>query len=205
MDTSAALKARLRRELRSKRAGLEAGVRAEAEARVAALLLAVASGRGARRVAVYAAKGDELDVERFAAAWRSAGGVTAYPRVVAPGQLVFARVEDPGALAAGFRGLREPSAAAAVVAASELDLVLVPGLAFDAAGGRLGQGGGFYDRWLAAPERRALALGVGFAVQRVARVPVAPHDVLLDGLVTEDGVVWARPVHRADAGPRSTR
>ena len=70
--------------------------------------------------------------------------------------------------------------------AGNLDLVLVPGLAFDAAGGRLGRGGGFYDRLLATrdPERTRL-VGVGFTFQLLAEeLPHAAHDVRLDGLIT---------------------
>ena len=68
---------------------------------------------------------------------------------------------------------------------STLDLVLVPGLAFDARGGRLGRGAGFYDRFLAALPPRAVACGAGFQFQVVGLVPTEAHDVRLGALLTE--------------------
>ncbi|MGA9277129.1 5-formyltetrahydrofolate cyclo-ligase [Ilumatobacter sp.] len=70
------------------------------------------------------------------------------------------------------------------------DVIVVPGTAFGVRGERLGQGGGWYDRFL--PDRRADAftIGVGFDVQLVDVVPIEDHDVLLDCIVTENGPIW---------------
>jgi len=70
------------------------------------------------------------------------------------------------------------------------DVIVVPGVAFTARGERLGQGGGWYDRFL--PQRRpdCVVVGVGFAEQVLDTVPVADHDVRLDGIVTDDGPIW---------------
>jgi 5-formyltetrahydrofolate cyclo-ligase len=68
------------------------------------------------------------------------------------------------------------------------DMLLIPLLAFDASGGRLGYGGGFYDRTLAALPAR-LRVGCAFAVQQVDAVPVGPYDIRLDVVATEDGIV----------------
>lgn len=71
------------------------------------------------------------------------------------------------------------------------DVIVVPGVAFDAAGGRLGRGGGWYDRLLADPARRGLAIGVAFEPQLVESVPVEEHDARLDAVVTERFVRWS--------------
>ena len=68
------------------------------------------------------------------------------------------------------------------------DMLLIPLLAFDAAGGRLGYGGGFYDRTLAGLANR-YRLGCGFAVQQVDAVPVGPYDMRLDAVATENGII----------------
>ncbi len=84
-------------------------------------------------------------------------------------------------------GLREPPPRAASEAAlDDFGVVLVPGLAFDAAGGRLGRGGGFYDRLLAERDpAKTHLIGVGFAFQLVESVlPLAPHDVRMDEIIT---------------------
>lgn len=88
-------------------------------------------------------------------------------------------------------GIREPRAGLPMVSWEELDLVLVPGLAFDASGGRLGRGGGFYDRFLAWPGLRAVKIGVGFECQIVGAVERQGHDVGMDAVVTEGRVVRA--------------
>jgi 5-formyltetrahydrofolate cyclo-ligase len=72
----------------------------------------------------------------------------------------------------------------------ELDLVVVPGVAFDAEGRRLGRGGGYYDATLALLPRGAARLGVAFEIQVVPAVPEEPHDVRLDGVVTEARVLF---------------
>jgi 5-formyltetrahydrofolate cyclo-ligase len=74
----------------------------------------------------------------------------------------------------------------------EPDIVLVPLLAFDATGYRLGYGGGFYDRTLAALSPKPLAIGVGYELGRLATIHPQPHDIPMDALVTEAGVVHFR-------------
>ncbi|MEI6338074.1 MAG: 5-formyltetrahydrofolate cyclo-ligase [Verrucomicrobiota bacterium] len=88
----------------------------------------------------------------------------------------------------GALGVREPAGGEH---APTPDLVLVPGLAFDARGFRLGRGGGFYDRWLGAnPGVRTL--GLCFACQLVEKIPVESHDVRVDAVLTEDGFLFGR-------------
>jgi len=65
------------------------------------------------------------------------------------------------------------------------DVVIVPGLAFTVAGDRLGQGGGWYDRFLAGVRTECLTVGVGFAEQILEALPVEPHDVTLDRVITD--------------------
>jgi 5-formyltetrahydrofolate cyclo-ligase len=111
-----------------------------------------------------------------------------------PGRIVLPRVLPGGAMefAAGaekFRrgafGILEPDGGEVVPPAPD-DVVLVPGLAFDVSGGRLGYGGGYYDRYF-ADRRGAVLVGVCFAEQIVGRVPADAGDVRMDWLVTEKG------------------
>jgi len=77
-----------------------------------------------------------------------------------------------------------------------IDLVVVPGLAFDRAGHRLGRGGGFYDRFLSQPDFHGAACGLGLDEQLVDRVPATGHDVALDMLVTDEQVLMFSPPER---------
>jgi len=185
-------KAAWRARLRRARQEFDAPTRAVAEVRLNQGLLDLAVAQGAQVVAVYAPTGSEADPGPFAMAWRARGGMTAYPRVVRAGHLEFARVTAPGELEPRFRGIFEPGAGCPAVPLAAVDIIVVPLLGFDLAGHRLGQGGGYYDRLLAAPERRALAVGFAFEQQLLAAVPTDAHDVRLDAIVTESGVVMAR-------------
>ncbi|MFK8022993.1 MAG: 5-formyltetrahydrofolate cyclo-ligase [Ilumatobacter sp.] len=71
------------------------------------------------------------------------------------------------------------------------DVIVVPGTAFTTSGARLGQGGGWYDRFLPLRRRDAVTIGLGFREQIVVDLPTEPHDVILDCVVTDDGAVWA--------------
>jgi 5-formyltetrahydrofolate cyclo-ligase len=127
--------------------------------------------------------------------WTSAistGWQVALPRVEGE-KLIFHRVASLAELKPGSHGAREPAADERTrVFATNATVVLVPGVAFDLAGARLGRGGGFYDRLLAHPHFAARRIAVCFACQLVERVPVEPHDVEVDEIVTEDGWIATR-------------
>ena len=133
----------------------------------------------------FAASGREPATAPVLAAAFAAEMVVGLPRV-ADMQLRFHRVETLSGLRSGYRGVAEPPATAPSLEFDRLPpatLVLVPGAAFDAVGGRLGWGGGHYDRTLAEIRRRcatALLVGVCMPEQVVERVPRAAHDVAVD-------------------------
>ena len=121
-----------------------------------------------------------------------ASGVSAQPLLRRATTLQYQVL--PGArFEAGHRGLPEPSPNCERVPAASVDWVLVPGIAFDPSGGRLGYGGGYYDRLLPVLPARAARVAGAFSAQIVDAVPSAPHDITMDTVVTEAGVVVDRP------------
>ena len=107
-----------------------------------------------------------------------------YPRVSGE-DLTFHAVANPGAeLTRSALGIREPSPTLAPVALERIDAFLCPGLAFDAHGGRLGRGRGYYDRVLAGARPDALKIGVCFARQIVPDTFPQPHDVRMDKVIS---------------------
>src|SRR5262249_40038637 len=88
-------------------------------------------------------------------------------------------------VAPGYQGIPEPRSSCPVVAPAAVDWVLVPGIAFTTDGGRLGYGGGFYDRLLPLFTPGVARIAGAFEVQIVDRVPAAPHDHTVDTVVTE--------------------
>jgi 5-formyltetrahydrofolate cyclo-ligase len=133
--------------------------------------------------------GDEIDGRTLLERLAALGHSLALPVVVAPDQaLVFRRWTPGEALEQGPFATRHPAATAPAVVPG---LVLVPLLAFDGEGFRLGYGGGYYDRTLALLRGagRVTALGLAYASQRVPSVPHDGHDQRLDGVVTEEGLM----------------
>jgi 5-formyltetrahydrofolate cyclo-ligase len=130
----------------------------------------------------FAAVGDEIDPAAIETAARALGWRTAFPRVTAEGPLAFHHA-DFADLAPGFRGIPEPDPARPVV---RPDVLLVPLLAADHAGNRLGQGGGHYDRTLASLRANGplLAIGLAWDMQLVATLPAQPWDQPLDAIAT---------------------
>jgi 5-formyltetrahydrofolate cyclo-ligase len=135
-------------------------------------------------VAVYAAKGSEVDTGRIDTAARARGLVVAYPRVHGRARLLAFHAVTPEALAPSGFGLREPSSDAPAVAVEDIAAFVVPGLAFDRMGGRLGWGRGHYDATFAAAPR-ALRIGLAFERQVVDQVAREAHDEALHIIITE--------------------
>lgn len=139
-------------------------------------------------VAGYWPIGDELDVRPLLGALAECGVTIALPVVVEPRRPLDFRAWKPGdLLEAGAHGTYHPYADAPLVAP---DLLLVPLLAFDDDGYRLGYGGGYYDRTIQAlrARRPVITVGVGYAAQRMETVPHDDNDQVLDYTVTEQGL-----------------
>ncbi len=143
----------------------------------------------ASELAVFASLPREVDTRPLMRSAAADGKTLLLPRIIDGGVLEFAAVSDLDALVPGRFGIREPDPRLPVRPLSRSALVLVPGVAFDRRGGRLGRGAGYYDRVLMPVRAGAegpLCLGIAFALQVVESIPMTPLDVRLDGLVTED-------------------
>lgn len=187
VDAKRALRSRLRAARAGWRsnAGLHAGV---ALAGTLAGCLA-SSGRRPGPVSAYWPMGDEFDVLPALRALEADGWGCCLPVVAQRGgPLVFRAWRTGDLLIDGGFGTSVPTAAAIVVVPRVL---LVPLLAFDARGFRLGYGGGYYDRTLAALRRTGdvLAIGVAFAAQEIDQVPCEDFDERLDLIATERGLI----------------
>ncbi|HYC73232.1 MAG TPA: 5-formyltetrahydrofolate cyclo-ligase [Brevundimonas sp.] len=138
----------------------------------------------AELVAVYRAIGSEIDPDALSLALNRQGRQLCLPVVIerdAP--MIFRRWSPGEPLELDFAGVPAPFPLAEAVTP---DLIVTPLLAFDAAGGRLGQGGGYYDRTFAALPA-ATRIGFAYAGQEVENLPVELHDIRLHGVLTERG------------------
>ena len=181
----------LRRESRRRLRDLLPGARAAAETEIARLVWTVPEIAAARTLLLYAHLASEVSTDAIALEALTRGVHVVFPRVLPDTRaLDLHTVAEPDALRIGAYGIREPDPErCARVPVEAVDAVLVPGLAWDRRGGRLGRGAGYYDRLFALPQWRGFRCGVFYAAQRAPRVPTDPWDVPLDAVVTEDGVV----------------
>lgn len=149
----------------------------------------------AGKMMAYSALPGEADSSEIIAAALGSGKTVCLPKVHRPPKypskgLWACRINGyPDGLAPGAFGVLEvPDGKEQRISADELDLVIIPGLAFDAAGFRLGYGAGYYDRFLSDPGFRAVTIGVCFAVQVTEALPKAPHDQRVEFVATEEGL-----------------
>lgn len=182
----------IRRSMRAMRRALDEGAQREASRDVCKRVLALEAYRDARCVMAYMACGGEISLQGVIEDVLSSGRTLALPRCEAPGVMTARRVSGMGDLVCGMYGLAEPDGRCEVMDPARIDLVLAPGTAFDAAGHRIGQGGGYYDRFL--PGTGATAVGVCHGFALMERVPYEKHDYRMDMVVTPGRTICC-PAH----------
>jgi len=180
-------KARLRELCLARRARLSPAERCRMSGAIARHVSAMPAFLDSRTVMLYLALPQEVQTEALLEACHRGAKRVAVP-VVSNDDLLAAQLR-PGhvELKTGRFGIPEPGGATPVIPADEIDCVLVPGVAFDRRGARLGFGKGYYDRFLCRLPAAAHLCGLAFALQIVERVPEAPHDVRMHWLATEQG------------------
>jgi 5-formyltetrahydrofolate cyclo-ligase len=178
-------KRRLRCEMAARRRGVRRDVLEAAGREVAARLAGCPAFLAARRIAFYAALPDELPTRACFEAALERGCCALFPAVEGERRLVFRPVERWEDLRPGRYGVPEPPKTGPAVRPTKADLVLVPGVAFDADGHRLGRGGGCYDAAFPPGASAPLLYGVGFEFQVLDAVPHGSRDRRMDAIVTE--------------------
>lgn len=162
--------------------------------RIAEHLAPSEAWRSAFRVVLFSSLSDEVDTSPIRYRASLDDKRVLLPRATEGGGLEFAVAGSPDRLRTGRFGVAEPPLDAEVETLTGGDLVLVPGLAFDLEGGRLGRGGGYYDRALAGVRSgtsRPILIGVGFSFQVIDHVPMTALDVCMDAVVSELGLSFA--------------
>ena len=175
----------LRKEMRTRRRAVSGDVRAAVSHRICGKLLANDAVRRALSngapIAVYLASLDEIDLSDFIVAALERGAALAAPRWTGS-CYEMVPLKSMSNLVAGPHGILEP--ASDVGEGVSPNVWILPGLAFTASGKRMGYGGGWYDRFLAAAEPSSVKLGVAYEFQVVDDLPTEDHDMLLDGVIT---------------------
>ena len=178
----------LREQVRAARAAIPQREREAAEEALTKRLLSLPAVKNAKTVGAYFSFGSEIPLKSLVTALRAAeeSHTIALPVVVSPEAMVFLRVDidddleifsNPAATIADYDRSK-------AIPAKQLDMLFVPGLAFDAKCGRLGQGRGYYDRYLPLLREDCLSVGIAFDEQIVDEVPMSPQDKRVDYVVT---------------------
>lgn len=197
-STITAEKAALRAQLRARLKALSPAARRESDRALLERFLALPQVKAASTLLLYHGMGTEPDTSRLLEPLWQAGKRVALPRCL-PGHGLEARlVQRNTVLVPHPWGMLEPGTDCTLMAPADIGLVLVPGLAFDRSGGRLGQGGGFYDRWLAGFS--GLTVALCREVTLLDRVPREGHDRPVDLVVTEGAVYGLSPAGDGESG-----
>jgi len=177
-------KSDLRRKIRAALEKISPAVRTALSAQIRDRLKEQAVWKNAGSVLFFAPRPDELDLWPLLEEALAGGKIAALPRFNPAGKnYVACRVQNlRSEIAPGEFGIREPAARCPEIPLSRFDLILVPGVAFDWHGHRLGRGKGFYDRLLA--NVRGVICGITFDEQMVNDVPVGPSDVRMNFILT---------------------
>lgn len=177
---------------RAARCALDLDYCLDAAARLAERIATLPELASARVVLGYLATSEEIDPADALERLGTRGATIACPRIEAPGILGVHVVRPGDTLLPGPFGLSEPAADAERVEFERIDAVIVPGVAFDEEGRRIGHGGGYYDRLLPSLKGDCLLAGVCYDEQVARELPTAEHDVHMDLVITPTRVIRAR-------------
>ena len=181
----------VRQSMRALRRNLTLPQRALCHSAIDRRVLESAVFKQAKSLATYITHEGEVDPAGIVVRALQQGKACYLPVVQDTRQLLFRRFLPEHPLVANRWGLLEPDASMALIASQDLDLVLVPLVAFDACANRMGRGGGYYDRSFAfclqpGVSKKPFLMGLAYSFQQVATCPVQPWDVPLDQVVTEE-------------------
>jgi 5-formyltetrahydrofolate cyclo-ligase len=188
------VKTELRKRMRGLRKALPERACTEKSQRIVQSLACLEPIAKADTVALFWPMQDrhEVDLRPLHALLQDRGARVAFPAMEAEtGAMTFRFVTDLQTMGEHVLGLREPSPDHPAAALDELDVIVVPALAIDPRGHRIGYGGGYYDRALPRFAPRATAVGVAFDFQLVVEVPDTPADAAVGWIVTDARVLSA--------------
>ena len=182
-------KQQIRAMLKDKRMDMSRQEVMERSARVQDQVLATEEFQKADTVCLYLPIHNEVEMEKIIQACRASGKRTAAPRI-RDGQMEFFYFDSETDLAEGFYGIREPKGNGAVSWDRDKMLMIMPGVAFDEAGHRIGHGGGYYDRYLArCPKALGHTMAVCYDFQILPRVPAESFDIRPRKIVAETRII----------------
>lgn len=173
----------LRRELINRLAALDKAYLAESDRRIIGRLIASPEYKSAKRIFSYYSVGKETDTHALIDSAKKDGKQVFIPAIISKGIMEFREYTGADDLQTGSMNIPEPSECAEAAVPELSDIIIVPGLAFDPSGARLGYGGGYYDRYLA--HSSAFSIGLCRDLMLLSELPVESHDISVQCVLTE--------------------
>ena len=189
-------KQHLRSELLAQRLALPTALCTEASIQAQKRVVGLAAFQRAKTIVLYASKANEVQTDLLFDVARHASKTILYPKV-AHDTLHYEVVADRTNLISGHYGILEPPVAT-IATLYDVDVIIVPGVAFDQTGHRLGFGKGYYDRALMQKSPQTLLIGLCHNFQLVDQLPHEAHDIPMDIIVTDHQVVRVRTDRLSD-------
>ena len=181
----AANKKALRASIKQKRRALSIEYRQQASRKMQAELTRLPCYQAAEYIMLYMAMPDEVQLDELIAMVLKDGKKAVIPLVTGAGLMEAVELSDMADLVPDKYGIKTVSEEKRrLIAPDKIDLIIVPGVAFDKAGHRLGMGGGFYDRFMLRASR-AVRAALAYDCQLLAAVPAEVHDLTVDYIITE--------------------
>jgi len=182
-----AAKQTLRKRVTTARKALTDSYRALASSKMLDALFALPAYQSAQTVFLYASMPEEVQLYGLMKQALADGKTVCLPLITGKGTMEAVWLSSLADLVTGKYGiLTVAPSKRRIIPAEKIDFVLVPGAAFDRKGGRLGLGAGFYDRFLTEKAPQGYRCALAFSCQLVERVPMEPHDVAVQYIVTEN-------------------
>ncbi len=187
----------LRKKVLSRRDALAPTLQHDKSHRIGRTLLELPLLNNCTTLLVYVAFRSEVQTLPIITTLLKAGKTVAVPlTLVREKRLRSIIIEDPEKdLSPGYCGIPEPKTSLIhdkTIDAAAIDLIIVPGSVFDRQGGRLGYGGGYYDRFLAMEAPQATRIALAYQLQIVDKIHLEPHDQSMDMIITENSVYTCR-------------
>ena len=189
-DKLRAEKKQMRSAVLARRDGMSPSERAVASRAIVDKLCTLTNYQSASVVLIYMAFGSEIETKPLFERIVANGKMAVLPRVDKTSQtLMLHSVKSVAELQSSGWGIFEPATSAPMVALKEVGFVLLPGVAFDRTGNRLGYGRGYYDKLLLRADPTLARVAAGFSCQIVDKVPAGPFDQKIDTLITENEII----------------
>jgi len=181
----------LRQETLLKRDAIPENIKEEKDAAIRQRIIRLPEFTDAKTIFFYASFKSEADTIEMIKISLSHGKQIILPRVDKENKkLLLYKIKDINELAQGYMGILEPSVSEGkLTGLDDIDLIIIPGAAFDVLGSRLGYGAGFYDRLLAGMKKKIPIIAPAYEEQIVDDIPSEPHDVKVDKIVTDMRVI----------------